>query len=422
MWWRRLFRIIKLLALTAIFITVLAPEWPEFGKRGYQLDTIVGLREFDFVVWEANAVGTKLDAMLANSQSYLDDVSRRQIVLDYLDLMRQVRQLESEINLIFADPEVNDPTAVSADLRAQLADTRARMAQIQPTAEAIVQDQVAAVLADERFTLLGQTFPPVLMNMTPVPSILIVSPRDRIDRLEGIPLVHGLDVAAFAEMETAVYENLDLSALVVPIGGLGVYPAMIMETSSINWLAEVTAHEWAHHWLTPYPVSLNYLTDPQIRTINETAASILGVEVGRRVIERFYPEYVPPQPAESDSGGTAFPADPPAFDFRAEMGKTRVRVDELLAEGEIEAAEAYMEARRAFFWENGYRIRKLNQAYFAFYGAYADEPGATGGDPIGPMLVAIRENSPSLKSFMQAITEIGDFGDLEQLYGEVVRK
>ncbi len=52
--------------------------------------------------------------------------------------------------------------------------------------------------------------------------------------------------------------------------------------------------------------------------------------------------------------------------------------DELLAAGKIEEAEAYMEARRQVFWDNGYAIRKLNQAYFAFYGAYADVPGGRG--------------------------------------------
>jgi hypothetical protein len=40
---------------------------------------------------------------------------------------------------------------------------------------------------------------------------------------------------------------------------------------------------------------------------------------------------------------------PPSFDFRADMRETRLRVDELLAEGEIEAAEAYMERRRLTF-------------------------------------------------------------------------
>ncbi len=78
------------------------------------------------------------------------------------------------------------------------------------------------------------------------------------------------------------------------------------------------------------------------------------------------------------------------------MHATRVRVDELLAAGRVEEAEQYMEERRALFVENGYMIRKLNQAYFAFYGSYADQPGATGSDPIGPALRELRYYSPSL--------------------------
>jgi hypothetical protein len=66
-----------------------------------------------------------------------------------------------------------------------------------------------------------------------------------------------------------------------------------------------------------------------------------------------------------------------------------LKVDALLAEGKIAEAEAYMEERRRFFWEHGYRIRRLNQAYFAFHGAYADQPqGPAGEDPIG---AAVRE-------------------------------
>jgi hypothetical protein len=73
------------------------------------------------------------------------------------------------------------------------------------------------------------------------------------------------------------------------------------------------------------------------------------------------------------------------------MRDTRLRVDELLAEGRIEEAEQYMEARRQVFWDHGYRhIRRINQAYFAFYGAYADSPrGEAGEDPIGEAVRAV---------------------------------
>jgi hypothetical protein len=96
------------------------------------------------------------------------------------------------------------------------------------------------------------------------------------------------------------------------------------------------------------------------------------------------------------------------------MAETRTRVDEMLAAGQIGVAEAYMEARRQEFVANGYQIRKLNQAYFAFYGAYADEPGATGTDPVGPMVQEIRDLSPSLHEFLQTMVPIGSFEELRE--------
>ncbi len=95
------------------------------------------------------------------------------------------------------------------------------------------------------------------------------------------------------------------------------------------------------------------------------------------------------------------------------MRQTRVTVDQLLAEGKIKEAETYMEARRQVFWEQGYRIRKLNQAYFAFYGAYADAPGgAAGEDPVGEAVRALYANSPSLESFLKRIAWMTSFEDL----------
>ena len=92
---------------------------------------------------------------------------------------------------------------------------------------------------------------------------------------------------------------------------------------------------------------------------------------------------------------------PAPFDFGAEMDTTRRRVDDLLAEGEVEEAEAYMEERRRLFVENGYGIRKLNQAYFAFYGGYqSGAPGAGGSDPIGPAVQAILDHSDSIHAWI----------------------
>jgi hypothetical protein len=90
----------------------------------------------------------------------------------------------------------------------------------------------------------------------------------------------------------------------------------------------------------------------------------------------------------------------------------------MLAEGQIDQAEQYMEARRVFFWDNGYHIRKLNQAYFAFYGAYADQPGgAAGEDPVGAAVRALRGESPDLAAFLNRISWMWTFEQLQQAVG-----
>jgi hypothetical protein len=73
-----------------------------------------------------------------------------------------------------------------------------------------------------------------------------------------------------------------------------------------------------------------------------------------------------------------------------------------------------MEERRQFLWDNGYRLRKLNQAFFAFYGAYADTPGEQGDDPIGPAILTVRETSQNLREFMDRMASIRSIEALQR--------
>jgi hypothetical protein len=150
--------------------------------------------------------------------------------------------------------------------------------------------------------------------------------------------------------------------------------------------------------------------------MNETTANIAGKELGRLLVARFYPDQLPPEsPPEANPSGQNTSLEPPLFNYRAEMHKTRVTVDKVLAEGKIEEAEAYMEARRRFLWEHGYHLRKLNQAYFAFHGAYADEAlGAAGEDPVGSAVRLLRAQSPSVAAFIKRISWMWSFEQLKQ--------
>ncbi len=372
--------------------------------------------EFDFVGWELDALKTKLNQLALGSSRYLSSESQRQLALDYLELVAGIQRAEYDLNIIYADPGVSDPQAASKELRHQLDEMYARRQQLAPVVEEILQNQLSNVAGDLGLTFGGQPVPPVLYHSTSLPWALIISPREEIRQIGDISLVPELTVDQHAGLETQVDEALDVSSLVVGIGGIGLYPTMVSQTSNLNWLGEVVAHEWVHNFLTLRPLGLNYFSSPELRTMNETAASIAGREIGLALLERYYPEFLPPPPPPQPEPGEAQPEpEPPGFDFRAEMRETRLRVDELLAEGRIDEAEEYMEQRRVLFWENGYLIRKLNQAYFAFHGAYADLPGgAAGEDPVGAAVRELRARSDSLADFLNRISWMTSFEKLQQ--------
>jgi hypothetical protein len=81
-------------------------------------------------------------------------------------------------------------------------------------------------------------------------------------------------------------------------------------------------------------------------------------------------------------------------------------VDFLLWQGMVKAAEVYMAAQQRKFARHGYPIRKLNQAYFAFYGGYQGEPGAGGADPTGLTIERILARSTTLEDFLQTMRGI----------------
>jgi hypothetical protein len=370
--------------------------------------------EFDYVNWTLDALGIKLGQAALDTPYYFDESVRHKLVLDYLHLMDEILQDEGKLDLIYTDPSVRDPTAVSITLRAELAGLYPRQHQIAPLAESILQEQVSATLADLGLTTGGQPIPPVLFHITPLPYNLVISPRGKIQEDAAISLIPDLAMDKQVALENQVDNALDVSSLVVPVGGIGSYPTMIERTTALDWLADTIAHEWIHNWLTQRPLGLNYDSTPELRTMNETTASISGNEISLIVLQRYYPEVAPVYAMQVQPVNISSTTAKAGFNYRAEMHTTRVHVDEYLAQGKVAEAEAYMEQRRLVFWDNGYAIRKLNQAYFAFYGAYADVPGgAAGEDPVGPAVRALRAHSISLTAFLNTIAHMSSFKQLQ---------
>lgn len=414
-------RITRVILWVIVGIILLQRSDLEPGDTVEQVRAFTRPIEFDYVTWTWDALWVKGAQAGLGSVDYIPREDHAQIVLDYLDLIAQIQQIEREINDIFADPNILNPQVESQELRGRLSILDSRRSELRPLAESAFQNQLSAVLKDLGLTLGGQPVPPVLFHTTALPRALVVSPREVIRQDANISLIPEIPIDQRAILETQVDQALDVASLVVDIGGVGLYPTMVMETTSINWLAEVVSHEWVHNFLTLRPLGASYNVSPELRVINETVANLAEKEIGGSLIQKFYPSFVPPPPEslEAQEPGLESLIEPPVFDFRAEMHETRVTTDALLAQGKIEEAEAYMESRRQFFWENGYRIRKLNQAYFAFYGAYADQPGGAAGateDPIGDAVRKLRAQSPSLADFLNRISWMWS---LEQLQASV---
>jgi hypothetical protein len=405
------------LLLVFAFGVLVQRESPPPQDVPANLDHITAGWTFNFLNWELGALSQKVLYGLLAPQRYMDDEAQAQFVLDYLADVREADRLAWEIDRIYTDPEIEDPVVASEQERDAFADLRRSLDRHGPIAEAIVEDQVSRVLADVGLGNLSSVFPPVSGTFTPLPYILVISPRDRIESAYQRQLIAGLTAADQTKLEDEVTDRLDdYSAYVTSIGGLAAYPAMLLEIGSIDWVADVVAHEWTHHFLSLRPLGWQYMANGEARTINETTASLIGEWAGQEVILRYYVPLLDrdkplPNPLSVDAPDGDNDA-PPHFDFRAEMHHTRVIVDQLLSEERVKEAEWYMEARRRYFVANGYRLRRLNQAYFAFHGAYASAPGAAGEDPIGPLVRQAWAVSSSPAEFLQEMSPVTTLGEL----------
>ena len=430
----RLARIVDFLALTLAIIVAAGGDVPRLTGESDRVRFFTRDIEFDYPNWVWGATWLKLEQSALNTPYLFERGKNKQLVFEYLRVTQQLIQTEGSIEQIFADPAVTDKESTSAFLRTQRDELIAQQNSVAPFAESVLQSQLSEALARLGLTTAGQPLPPTLYHVSSTPLALIVAPRDHIHQIANVSVLPTLTLDEQIKLEDEVARSLNVSTLVVGIGGVGVYPTMVTETTDLRWMLETIAHEWTHNYLNVRPLGLNYGKTPELRTMNETTASISGNEVGNYVLQEYYPEML----ASSASSPLTSPRhffgnansslisfnqsflpsnrldDPPPFDFRAEMHETRVATDEMLAQGKIEEAEAYMETRRQLFWENGYLLRKLNQAYFAFHGAYADVPGgAAGEDPVGPAVRALREQSDSLEDFINTIAWMTSFEELQ---------
>lgn len=372
------------------------------------LKPIVKPHRFSIAGWESSTLLNEVKQAFSGTQHETVD-NEIQTVIEYFSTTERIKASG-------AAAENTKASGYLASLEAELSRLQGQKMALEDTVEGIIEKQVRETLAEQGIfnpinsyvKKLTVSFPPVSFKLGKLPYLLVISPRDRIESIRRITLQPDTGLKTVETIE-ANADKLGVSSLVVGLGGLSTYPSFVTNEASLRFTIDAVVEEWLHQYLAFKPLGFLYLLDTigisrnyEIATMNETLVGIVSKEIGAIVCEKYY--------SETASEAEPKPTTGTGFDFNGEMRETRKTVDIYLAQGEIEKAEAFMEQKRQYLVSMGYHIRKLNQAYFAFYGCYADSP--TSISPIGAELKELRSRSASLKDFLNTVASMTSREDL----------
>ena len=284
--------------------------------------------------------------------------------------------------------------------------------------EETLESLVTSILVKEGFPIWGDfMFPPVDTKLGGAPNLLVISPRDRIERIEEILLNPSIPLSTIEHIENTLLLEQNLSAIVIELGGIATYPSSIAEMDKLEDILITVSHEWIHHYLFFHPLGQSIYRDSQMTTLNESIAVILGNEIGRQVWEEIKLNNNCILIDRLNNQEKKILKDN-SFNFNMVMQETREKVDEYLQYDEIKIAEDYMHNQRDLFESNGYPIRKINQAYFSFYGTYANRPESI--SLTYKYLLEIRNKVSSSYEFVALMQDISSYEEFLSIYNELI--
>ncbi len=334
----------------------------------------------------------------------VDEQSRHENLERYRQLAIELRKARDDYKSSLARKDAAAASVDQAHVHSLLRERNAIRDSVEELLESALSTELIALGLHQDGEFI---WPPVDFRIDDTPHVLVTSPRDVIERDSVRILQPELIEDEKLKIENEIFDNANLSAIVLRTGGLASYPNLVPSDYSLLPLLEVSAHEWLHAYLIFHPLGRAYWSNSDMTSLNETLANLAGKEIGRAVynqltgedIETLEPPYIPKHEDE----------EPEEFDFREFMHTTRHRADELLEDGKIEEAEAYMENQRKILVENGHNIRKLNQAFFAFHGLYADGPAST--SPLARQMWDLRQQSANAGELIKTLQPVSNYDE-----------
>jgi hypothetical protein len=192
------------------------------------------VKPYTFSLWrhELGALFRGLGGILRPGESVATDDTA--VVREYFMLVGQIKDIESTIALTDGHEEETKM------LEATLARLEERRSVIEARTKRILEKQIRQVLVDQeilnpldRYLSINLVFPPLQFELEEPPSLLVISPRDRIELQERILLSPNLELEEKEAIESEV-NDLGVSSLVVELSGFaGVWPTMVAELSRL---------------------------------------------------------------------------------------------------------------------------------------------------------------------------------------------
>ncbi len=355
--------------------------------------------DFDVVEWELRNIPGKwlyLGGRVLHGKLSVQEEDAR--VASFLNLTARIERLSA--------------AGVTGDTAAgERHDLEEQRDAIENDVEAIIEGRISEVLQEvglesslPLFPVARWVFPPVDIEFDKPPNELAISSRDRIELIDQRPLRADLSLEEIVAIEANEEREGARSALVEPLAGVATYPSLIEPDWDYRRLVEIAAHEWVHQYLFFHPLGRNFYSSLELRTLNETVASVAANELSLLVVllNPLHPPY----------DQLVVRSRQPGPDAGAALRQLRVDVDALLAFGQISAAEVLMEQRRRELADQGVSYRRINQAFFAFRNVYANEAVST--DPIGLKIAALRVRVGTVGEFLREAARFVSEEDLDR--------
>ena len=352
---------------------------------------------YNLILWEFKNLPDKIIHKIKTKNN--TDTFYETLVWELVEISKKIRK-EQEIK------NQTDPQEVS------LKQLIIKRNNIRDEVEEYLESLLSQEIKNQKLSIFGGLiWPPVDFRIDNPPKLLVVSPRSEIVRVNETLINPDIEIHQMEVIENNLEKKHNLSGLVIQTGGLASYPTVVPSDVDLRELLEIAAHEWLHAYLIFQPLGRGYFKGGEMVTINESLADMFGRELGGRVYSNLLG--VPFEEPERPVFFEATEEKLAGFDFNNHLRETRLEVESLLSDGLVFEAENYMEKRKNEINSNGYNIRKINQAYFAFHGSYGSSPSSI--SPVANYLWDLREQSKTIGELIHIMEDVSDYEEFEQI-------